>query len=941
VKLITPTRYQNAVLNVPSSYNLLLCGGRGGGKLLCENTYIPTPSGWSVLKDVKVGDTVFDEHGFPCKVTHIFDGMPDKAYRLRFSDGTHIDACGDHQWVTWTHAQKKSWHRYGKGLPGDWANAQPLTTQQIVDTLHFGKRNDLNHCIPTTGAIQMPDIDLPIDPYLLGVWLGDGTASNGTITTMDHEVLEAFVEKGFEPRELRPCNGPKGLASLYVIGPVAPHKGTPKGNRRSRWTKLLASQNLICNKHVPPLYLRASSAQRLALLQGLMDTDGHATCDKKRVEFCNTNKLLVDAVTELARSLGEKPVVKSGRATLYGKDCGAKWRVTWRAKTPCFRIKRKLDRIQGWCSQQSRHAHRMIVSAEMIEPKPMRCLMVDSPNHMYLAGEGMIPTHNSTCLHMLLLRHVEEYKDLAYALFIRESYEAIKQFEEDLELIILQTYGTRVKHNKTEHTFYFPNGGKIQLGQLADQKDYVKYQGKSYTLLIVDEYGQIANPRFVSLLMSNVRGPKGMPLRTVWAANPGGVQHGFLHSRFIAKSTAWAPFTLDDGEDWVVCPSTWRDNPNIDHAAYLRKLRAACGNDDELFKAWDTGDWNIARGAYFAGSLDERIHKLTNYRLPSQLLSSQWQPFLAGDWGSGAPGVFYICAESPGVPGFPKGSLILCDEIASYDPSDESFNTGLNWPPSKWADALHERCKRWNCPPEGVCDESYGIEESLLQKFGELGLWLIKPKKERVAGWQLVRNMMNATKERTGKPGFWASERCVYFWRTVPFLPRDPAYPEDLLTTGPDHGADACFSKCTRVTTPGGGFIEIQNIKVGDLVETRMGARAVKRTGVRCAPVLELVTDLGTTLLGTYEHPVWVGGGWSKLSSLQPGDLLTSPNGKPAQRVTHVDPVSHHTTIMPVYNLEVEDCPEYFANDILVHNCRYAAMNLGRQAFSTGMTGHY
>lgn len=805
--MMTPSAYQRKILSIPEKYNLLLCGGRGGGKALDLDTPIPVPSGWKKLRDICVGDKVFDEHGLPCTVTAVFDRMPEKAYRLHFSDGTSLDACDEHQWVTWTHAERKAFLRHDKsparGLPEDWAAVPSRTTQQIVDTLTFGKRGDNNHCIPTTGPLQLAEAKLPIDPYLLGVWLGDGTSRNGDITTMDLEVVAAFTDAGFSLRS----KNVKGRATTYSVAVLPSSKGLPRGSSRSEWNQSLRDAGLIQNKHVPNVYLRASAAQRLALLQGLMDSDGHAASDKLRVEFCNTNKRLIDAVVELARSLGEKPTVAAGRAKVNGKDCGDKWRVTWRAKNPCFRIFRKLCRISLPRTQASRHTHRMIVGAEVIPVVPMRCLTVDSPNHMYLAGEGMIPTHNSVVLMMLLLRHVLMYGDRAYPLFVRESYEAIKQFEEEFELMVDYVYGRSASHNKTDHTFYFPNGAKIQLGQIAEQKDYIKYQGKSYTMLIVDEFGAIVNTKWVMMLTSNLRGAIGIPIRIVWAANPGGAQHGFLHHSFIAPSVAWKPYERQ-GEHWVICPSTWRDNPNIDQADYLKRLRMACGNDEELFKAWDTGDWNIARGAYFGGVLDERIHKLSEERFPIRLLTKNWSPYIAMDWGSGAPAVVYVMAESPGINGFPKGSLILCDELATYDPSDEGLNTGLDWPPRKLAEGIKDLCKPWGCPPDGVADDAYGLEDTLIERLEDCDIYVQKPTKDRISGWTTMRNMLADAKLRNGKPGLWIHQRCEYFWKTVPFLQRDPKRPEDIISKDvPDHGADAARYGCMhqgRGATSGG-----------------------------------------------------------------------------------------------------------------------------------------
>lgn len=427
-----------------------------------------------------------------------------------------------------------------------------------------------------------------------------------------------------------------------------------------------------------------------------------------------------------------------------------------------------------------------------IQPSDYQRAILSVPeayNMLLCGGRG---GGKSWAIMFILLRHVQMYGAQAYALLVRESYEAIKQLEEQFELLCLQVFGVDRKiHNKTEHTFNFPNGGKVQFGQLAEQKDYVKYQGKSYTLLVVDEYGEISNPRWVTLLMSNLRGPKNIPIRTVWAANPGGAQHGFLHYEFIARSEPWEPFERN-GATWVCCPSTLADNPHLNHEAYEQALKDACGNDEELLKAWLSGDWNIARGAYFAGALDERIHKLAAQTFAPIKLGSIWQPYLAMDWGSGAPCITYLIGESPGVDGFPKGSLLLLDELGVFDENDASYNTGLNWPPSKLADAQRELAARWGSPPEGVGDDAYGLEETLLETLSEHGVYFIRPRKERVAGWQEMRNMLVAAKTRSGQPGLWISARCKYFWRTVPFLQRDPKRPEDLITKAPDHGADAC-----------------------------------------------------------------------------------------------------------------------------------------------------
>lgn len=426
----------------------VLSAGRGFGKLLGLNTPVPTPEGWSSIGEIEPGAVIFDETGRPTRVLATFDALPARAYRLTFSDGEQVEACGDHQWVTWTHAERKAYLRSAYEadrcrFPADWPAWRGLrrtgavrlptalitealalhrtelysvreiarklgceraalnrhlraghivereprlyadalgprvrTTAQIVETFTHGKRGDRNHCIPLAAPLELPERALPLDPYVLGYWLGDGTSADGTFTVgpTDRDALCAVLQRaGFAPHPIDRVN------TLATYG---------------LWVRLVAL-GVARNKHVPAAYLRGSIAQREALLAGLLDSDGFCDRTSGHIEFTNMNRGLADAVVELARSLGEKPVLGTGRATLYGRDCGAKYRVTWRPNRNPFRLARKAARVQAIGAQGLRNAHRMIVDWEEIAPEPMRCLTVDSPHSLFLVGRGMIPTHNT------------------------------------------------------------------------------------------------------------------------------------------------------------------------------------------------------------------------------------------------------------------------------------------------------------------------------------------------------------------------------------------------------------------------------------------------------------------------------------------------------------------------------------------------------------------
>jgi phage terminase large subunit-like protein len=380
--------------------NCLFLAGRGAGKLICQNTDILTKNkGWVKLKDIEVGDYVYDEAGKPTKVLKTFDALPQKAYRLTFSDGTQVDACDEHQWTTWTHRDRKAFgrsvyettpvaedwpnwvpkKRYGQSkvvnVDNNFVDTRVKTTQDIVDTFYQGKRRDLNHSIPLAKPIEMEEKELLVDPYVFGYWLGDGYKF-GSVFTCDPKDQDNLIEQ---------------LTSAgYDIG-------TNKCEKTVSALGLITQIKAIgaYDKVIPEDYVYCSKEQRLAVLRGLMDSDGYV--DNSKVEFTAKRKEHAEYVMYLARSLGQKPTLSEGRAMLNGVDYGTKYRVTWRPAQGInpFLLPRKAKKVSFGGSQESRNHHRMITSFEETQRKPMRCLTVDSPNSLFLITKALIPTHNT------------------------------------------------------------------------------------------------------------------------------------------------------------------------------------------------------------------------------------------------------------------------------------------------------------------------------------------------------------------------------------------------------------------------------------------------------------------------------------------------------------------------------------------------------------------
>ena len=381
----------------------LALAGRGFGKALAIDTPVPTPSGWSTMGQLQDGDKVFDECGVVRSVVKAHNVMLGReCFRVKFSDRSEIIADGDHLWTTVDRRLRKAMSRRIEGASSTKRQCQikyrpqTLRTREIAASLYDGK--EVNHCIPCAAPLVLPEADLLIDPYLLGLWLGDGSTKGAEITTADAETVQAFEGSGYVLK----AYSQSGASKVYGINSAetnARRCGTT-GQYLPGATGFkadLAALGLLGNKHVPQVYLRASKDQRMALLQGLFDTDGHCDRITGSSEFCSTDEGLARDVRDLALSLGMKAVTYHGRATINGRDCGPKYRVCFTAHGdfPLFRLSRKLASMPKRGAQAERAYRRYIVSVEPVPSVPVRCITVDSPSRLYLAGEAMIATHNT------------------------------------------------------------------------------------------------------------------------------------------------------------------------------------------------------------------------------------------------------------------------------------------------------------------------------------------------------------------------------------------------------------------------------------------------------------------------------------------------------------------------------------------------------------------
>lgn len=421
-------------------------------------------------------------------------------------------------------------------------------------------------------------------------------------------------------------------------------------------------------------------------------------------------------------------------------------------------------------------------------------------------------------LGLIGLRHAEQYGASARILYIRQTYKGLADFESITRELFGLAYGRNARFNASEHVWRLPSGAYFELGQLEGPGDYTKYQGRSFSLLIVDESGQYASPTLVDRLRSNLRAPLGVPIRCVMAGNPGDAGHHWLAGRYVFRGQPWVPFYEDKSQrNWVYCPSTYLDNEHIDLDTYRAQIEASCPHDPELMKAWLFGDWAVARGAFFAKVLEEPRNAIDPW--PKESFSDRasrtghygdvdsgnrgcraWDLYLAHDFGVSAPSVTYVCAVSPGTTGpdgtfIPAGSIVLLDELATSVPGDPG--RGLQWTVPRLADAIKDLASKWGIRPAGVADDAIFARSgsgagSIAEEFSKYGVHFDPARKaDRRTGWEIMRRML-ADAGKPDVPGLYVSRDCTYFWETVPYLARDPRKPDDVDSRGPDHAADAC-----------------------------------------------------------------------------------------------------------------------------------------------------
>lgn len=440
-------------------FNIVL-SARQMGKLLDVETPIITPNGFVKVGDIEEGDVIYGRDGKKAKVTYITDVVRNKKmYNVEFDNGEVIKACSEHLWNVTT----SDWERpNGKG-------EKTVTTDEMLHIFtRLQKRSKpARPFIKTSKPVIFDEKKISIHPYVLGLWLGDGSKSNGQITCSYDDYFhykEKLSSLGYEVSDFYRDKRTNNCGRFNIIGLCSN----------------LRKYGLKDNKHIPEDYMINSLENRIHLLQGLMDSDGYAE-KNGTLQFYQSDTALCDQVRFIIHTLGIK-THQTVKETSH-KDC---FKITFVCdEYDLFSLERKLKRQHSKKHNNPKNKRHYIVSITETETCPARCIQVDNDEHLFLCGKSLIPTHNTTCSCIYLLWYAIFNTDKDIAILANQQSTAasiVADIKAAYEMLpAFMKPGVKKYDNLT---IVFDNGTRVFARATSENA----LRGESVSLLFLDEF---------------------------------------------------------------------------------------------------------------------------------------------------------------------------------------------------------------------------------------------------------------------------------------------------------------------------------------------------------------------------------------------------------------------------------------------------------------------
>lgn len=474
---LTLRDYQKEIIDLYTNNRFsILMASRQTGKAQDLDSIVWDENGPKLFGSLKIGDKIYDDKGNLTNVIGIYPQGEKDIYEVEFSDGLSVRCCKEHLWELQKYTGKKS-------------KTEILQLSDIMDN-YLTNRGDSIYYVKMNDAVKYPKKELDIDPYLLGLIIGNGSTRNNRlkITTKDKEISDYLYTLIDDDIDVILENRKDRMSYDYKI--IKKHQKFPHkiiNNLR----KLDLMEKLSYDKFIPKDYLYSDIEQRISLLQGLMDTDGFIS--KNQPSYSTSSKQLSEDVRELCHSLGIRTKIRE-KITTYTykgvKKIGKKSYIIRlflknNYQYPIFRLNRKQSQIKNkhfdWGQKRG------IINIKYHGKKEAQCIEVDNDNHLYLT-DNYIPTHNTVSASITMLHYCLFNNDKGIMIVANKSktvQEIVRKIKDIYKY--LPFWMKKGVLNWNESSLTFENGCRIQ----SENRTKEPSIGFTVDFLYLDEFAKV------------------------------------------------------------------------------------------------------------------------------------------------------------------------------------------------------------------------------------------------------------------------------------------------------------------------------------------------------------------------------------------------------------------------------------------------------------------
>lgn len=773
-------------------YEVLYHGTRGPGKRVSLCTPVLTDRGWIRAGEVTMSDRLVALDGSYASVEGIFPCRDRELFKVEFHDGATVLADAEHRWLV---LNGKTGYR-----EGGW---KVRTTDQI-------RRASVPYSVPfLQGPIPGEEWD-GVDPYMVGLMLGDGTMRSARVTlySADDEILEFASSLGWNRYKY---DGQCGRA-VCPEGMSAP------------WRDLLPG-DLSGDKSVPDDLMGSDPDTRLAVLQGLMDSDGTIEKNGGGQRFVSKSERLARDVSRLVWSLG-------GAANVYREDRKSmlggvdwRWRVNLRHNNKfCpFRLSRKASRV----CEQKKFLTRGIKSIEPAGTGDGVCFAVDHESHCFVVGDWVV-THNTDALIMDFAQHVGQGHGAAWSgILFRKTYPQLGDVVAKTHRWFPRIF-PEAKFNWGRMSWIWPTGEVLRFRHMARPEDYWNYHGHEYPWIGWEELTSWSDDLCYTSMFSCCRSSTpNVPRKIRATTNPYGVGTNWVKDRWNLAGQWWLtvmqlePTDVKGRKQRPRCAIHGHIDENqilLEADPDYKDSIASAAANEAMAKAWLYGSWDIVAGGMF-DDVWTRHNLIPQFQIPST-----WPIDRAFDWGSSKPFSVGWYAQS-------DGSDVAMDDgrhvatvrgdvfrIREWYGWTGKANQGKKFLAVDVAEGIVEREIMYDWRSRGIDRVVPGPADTSIftvENGTSIAMDMAKPVRidgrihegvhwtradkspgSRKMGWEMMRKMIrNARPRKEGLPReapglFVFQDHNPQFLRTVLSLPRDEKNLDDVDTDAEDHIGD-------------------------------------------------------------------------------------------------------------------------------------------------------